>query len=390
LYEFFRTPQGVCGEAVTLAQVVVEGLGKVYPGGIEGVSDVDLTIQDGELFVIVGPSGSGKSTLLRIIAGLESSDTGTVSIGGQRVDALPPRDRNVAMVFQSPALYPYLSVYDNLAFSVRARRHPRREIKQRVHEVSTRLGLAGVLGRRPAALSGGERQRVALGRAIVRQPQVFLLDEPLSSLDAPLRASMRAELIDLHRKLGATMIHVTHDQAEALAMGDRIAVMNRGRIVQVGLPLEVYDQPANRFVAQFVGSPPMNLLPCRVEATADGMRIHIDGADAESAWECRTPAVMPGRYDLGIRPEHVAICESAAHPSGGFTLRAEVRRLETLGHETIATLVFAGHSLCARIPAHSPRNLGDGVTLCFKPARIGWFDAESGALKAAPSRDWGS
>ena len=370
-----------------MAQVVLKGVGKLYPGGILGVSQVDLTIEDGELFVIVGPSGSGKSTLLRLIAGLESIDTGSVWTGGRRVDALPPRERDVAMVFQSPALYPFLSVYDNLAFGLRARRHPRREIKERVKEVSARLGLAGVLGRRPAALSGGERQRVALGRAIVRQPRVFLLDEPLSSLDAPLRASLRAELIDLHRKLGATMIHVTHDQAEALAMGDRIAVMNRGRIVQVGAPLDVYDTPSTRFVAQFVGSPPMNLLPCRVESAADGTRIHLSGSDDATAWTSPTPAVAPGRYDLGIRPEHIAVSDSADHCGAALGLRAEVRRLEPLGHETIATAGFGPHSLSVRLSAHSALKIGDVVTLLLYPQKIVWFDAESG-LRAAATQTW--
>ena len=246
-----------------LAQVELRGVSKRYPGGVEAVAAVDLTIADGALFVIVGPSGSGKSTLLRLIAGLETPDAGSVWIDGRRADGLAPRDRDVAMVFQHPVLYPHLSVFENLAFSLRARKVGRAELERRVTAVAEDLGLLDVLGRPATALSGGQRQRVALGRAIVRQPRMFLFDEPLSGLDPPLRASARADLMGLHRRFPTTTLHVTHDQDEAMAMGDRVAVMERGRIVQEGTPREIYDHPRHRFVAEFMGSPPMNFLTCQ-------------------------------------------------------------------------------------------------------------------------------
>lgn len=235
-----------------MAEVALENLSKTFPGEVTAVADLDLCVADGEFLVLVGPSGCGKTTTLRLIAGLEDATGGTIRIGGRPVDRLPPRDRDVAMVFQSYALYPHLTVFDNMAFALRRRRTPRKEIADRVAWAADLLGLEGLLGRRPSALSGGQRQRVALGRAIVRRPAVFLLDEPLANLDARLRADTRAELKRLHRKLAATMIYVTHDQEEAMTLGDRIAVMQGGRIQQCGSPLTVYDRPANRFVADFV------------------------------------------------------------------------------------------------------------------------------------------
>nr|WP_254053844.1 ABC transporter ATP-binding protein [Singulisphaera sp. GP187] len=336
--------------------------------------------------MLVGPSGSGKSTLLRLIAGLETPTAGGLWIGERRADRLAPADRDLAMVFQSPALYPHLSVFGNLAFGLRARRFPKPEIVKRVTEVAARLGLDDLLNRWPATLSGGQRQRVALGRAIVREPRVFLLDEPFSSLDAPLRASMRAELIDLHRKLGTTMIHVTHDQAEAMAMGGRIAVMDQGRVVQAGTPLEVYHHPTSRFVARFIGSPPMNILPCELEWSSDSIRIRVEGTPLESAWTIRLGsgwtepllARKPARVDLGVRPEQITLTDGESTASEPLKASAEVLRLEPLGHETLATLNLGPHPLSLRIFPGTPIRVGDRVPIRIDPNRTAWFDADTG------------
>ncbi|HTZ20152.1 MAG TPA: ATP-binding cassette domain-containing protein, partial [Opitutaceae bacterium] len=246
-----------------MAKVVLDHLVKIFPEkggpGVRAVNDVSLTVEDREFMVLVGPSGCGKSTTLRMIAGLEEIDQGTVTIDGRAVNDVPPKDRDIAMVFQNYALYPHLSVYDNLAFSLKLRKFPKTEIAVRVRAASALLGLDPYLSRKPKALSGGQRQRVAVGRAIVRQPKVFLFDEPLSNLDAKMRVAMRAEISKLHARLGATMIYVTHDQVEAMTMGDRICVMKDGNVMQVAEPLTLYDHPENLFVAGFIGSPPMNL-----------------------------------------------------------------------------------------------------------------------------------
>jgi multiple sugar transport system ATP-binding protein len=367
---------GECG----LATVELRGIEKVYPGGIEAVRPLDLTIGDGDLFVIVGPSGSGKSTILRLIAGLETPGAGSLWIDGRRADGLSPRDRDLAMVFQVPVLYPYLSVFENLAFGLRARRSAWREVEQGVSEVATLLGLGGLLDRRPATLSGGQRQRVALGRALIRKPRVFLLDEPFSSLDAPLRTALRAELIDVQRRLGTTMIHVTHDQGEALALATRIAVLNDGRIVQTGAPRDVYDRPASRFVGEFLGSPPMNILPCMVDVSESTLQLRIVGVPDEDAWTIGEGAAWAGplrhrgagRVDLGVRPEHVRMGDAL------IVVRALVRRLEPLGHETVAILAVGPHALSLRLPAHTMIGVGTPIAVGLDPDRIVWFDPETG------------
>lgn len=369
-----------------MASVALQGISKVYPGGIAAVSGIDLAVGDGELFVLVGPSGSGKTTLLRLIAGLDEPSSGSVWFGERRVDALAPADRDVAMVFQNPALYPHLTVFGNLAFGLRARRVPRREVKARVAEVAERLGLTELLKRKPATLSGGQRQRVALGRAIVRKPAVFLLDEPLSSLDAPLRAALRGELIDLHRKLGLTTIHVTHDQAEALALGDRIAVMNRGRLEQVGAPRDLYDDPTNRFAAEFIGSPPMSLLPCRLESSGDSLRLQVSGQSVawsiplDADWARPLRQRGSGSIDLGLRPEQLAVAGNGEASQAGASVQAEacVSRLEPLGHETLASLEIGAHTLTLRLPPRSPIRLGERVSLRIDLSRAAWFDSQSG------------
>jgi multiple sugar transport system ATP-binding protein len=373
-----------------LGRVELRGVSKDYAERPGAVAGVDLAVESGELFVVLGPSGSGKSTLLRLVAGLESLTAGEVWVGGRRVDGLAPRARDVAMVFQNPALFPYLSVFENLAFGLRARGVERDEAARRVAETAAQLRLEGLLARRPETLSGGERQRVALGRLIVRRPAVALLDEPFSSLDAPLRVALRSELARLHAALGATMIHVTHDQAEALAVGHRIAVMDRGRVVQAGTPCAVYERPASRFVAEFLGSPPMNVLPCVVERTGDTFRVSVVGASDEAAWSGAGPlpwAEAPPRIDLGLRPEQLVL--GAGAPSDRrCAWPVEVRRLEPQGHETIAELALGPHRLRARSPARSELRVGGRVLASFDPAEALAFDAGTGlALGRVPPPD---
>ncbi len=261
-----------------MASILLDHLSKTYPNGVRAVKDVCLEVADGEFMILLGPSGCGKSTTLRMIAGLESVTTGTLSIGGRRMNDTDPADRDIAIVFQNYALYPHMTVADNLSFGLRLRGVPVQQIAARTARIADMLGIAELLGRRPAQLSGGQRQRVALGRALVREPQAYLLDEPLSNLDAKLRSSMRTELIKLHQKLGTTIVHVTHDQVEAMTMGQRICIMKDGEIVQVGAPMEVYRNPANTFVAGFLASPPMNLLPGRF-SQATSAKLILDRAE---------------------------------------------------------------------------------------------------------------
>src|SRR6476620_947736 len=261
-----------------MVDIKLEHISKSYPPDVKAVDDVNLHIRDGEFMILLGPSGCGKSTTLRMIAGLESITGGDLYLGGKRANDIDPRDRDLAFVFQNYALYPHMTVQANLSFGLRLRQTPAADIERRVREAAEMLGIGALLDRKPGALSGGQRQRVALGRALVRQPAAFLLDEPLSNLDARLRADMRLELVKLHRQLGATIVHVTHDQVEAMTMGERICIMKDGRIVQVGEPLEVYRKPANTFVAGFLASPPMNLIDGRlVEDSADALRLEAPG-----------------------------------------------------------------------------------------------------------------
>jgi multiple sugar transport system ATP-binding protein len=348
-----------------MATVSLRGLGKRYDSAhAPAVSDVTLDVADGEFFVLLGPSGCGKSTTLRMIAGLESITDGELAIGGRRMNEVPARDRDIAMVFQSYALYPHMSVFDNMAFGLRRRGLPKAEIDRRVQEAAGILGLGPYLQRRPHALSGGQRQRVAVGRAIVRDPEVFLFDEPLSNLDAALRASTRQELSRLHRRLGATMIHVTHDQVEAMTMAGRICIMDGGRVAQLGAPLDVYRRPATVFVAGFLGSPPMNLLPA---IAAEGA-IRIGGA--------RLPAPFPlreGAVTLGIRPEDLELAEDGP-------IRGEVVALEALGAETILALRLPGmeRELLVRAGRHAAAALGDRLALRAPLAALHLFDAGTG------------
>jgi multiple sugar transport system ATP-binding protein len=347
-----------------MATVSLKNLCKRYPGGEAlAVDSVNLEVDHGEFMVLLGPSGCGKSTTLRMVAGLESISSGELQIDAKRVNEVPAKDRDIAMVFQSYALYPHMSVLDNLAFGLRRRDFSGAEIERRVKEVSETLGLAELLKRKPHALSGGQRQRVALGRAIVRDPKVFLFDEPLSNLDAALRVGMRGELIKLHHRLGATMIYVTHDQVEAMTMGDRICIMNGGKVAQIGAPLEVYARPADMFVASFLGSPPTNLIPGHFNASV----LHV----GESA----LAVPRRGKDDVifGIRPEDIRI--DGASPD----LHGEVLAVEPLGAETLLRVRLAGvaNDVMVRGPRTVRAVVGERVPLAFDLAAAHLFDPTS-------------
>jgi multiple sugar transport system ATP-binding protein len=333
-----------------MARLELERVTKRYGGGAVALREVSLAVEDGELLAVVGPSGCGKSTLLSIVAGLEAPSAGEVRIEGRDVTALSPRERDVAMVFQSYALYPHMSVRRNLAFPLEVARAGRREIAARVAEVSALLGLDTLLERRPGELSGGQRQRVALGRALVRRPKLFLLDEPLSNLDAALRISVRAELKKLHQRLGATFVYVTHDQAEAMTLADRIAVLRDGALEQVGTPREIYGAPATAFVAGFVGTPPVNLV-------------------APDALGLPSAAAR-----VALRPEDLAVARA---PAAG-ALEARVWLVEPMGSETWVTVERGEVRLVARCPADFDAPPGAPVWLSFDAGRLHWFDGESG------------
>jgi multiple sugar transport system ATP-binding protein len=372
-------------EETTLSEIGFRGVSKTYAGATPALSAIDLTIATRELLVVLGPSGSGKTTLLRLIAGLESPDAGGVWIDGRDVARVPPHRRDVAMVFQNPALYPHLTVFDNIAFGLRARGVPRNQVRVQVNTVAGLLGLDALLRRRPAALSGGERQRVAIGRAIARQPRVLLCDEPFSNLDPPLRAALREEVAELHRRFGSTLVLVTHDQSEALLLGDRIAILDRGRLLQCGTPREVYEHPVHRFVATFVGSPPMNLLPCELVREGDQARIHLIGADRSLSWAMPAgsgPHDWPesGQVELGIRPEAIAVHPPGPPPASASSpiFDAQVRRLEFNGPEVLATLSIGPHRLVARLPASLPIRDRQHFRMTLELGRAAWFETGSG------------
>ena len=374
-----------------MARVALRNVTKQFHGGTCALDDLSLEVPDGEFLILVGPSGCGKTTALRLIAGLEKATSGTITIGDLTVNGVSPRDRDIAMVFQNYALYPHMTVYRNLGFGLRERRTPKREVDRRVREISAVLGLDELLKRRPAQLSGGQRQRVAMGRALVREPKVFLLDEPLSNLDAKLRVQMRAELKRLHAKLGITTIYVTHDQIEAMTLADRIVVMSAGKALQIGTPQEVFQRPANLFVAGFIGSPAMNLL--RGRASAQG------SAEAEiTAGELRftRDGVPDGEIIIGIRPESLA---PAPADAAGPALDLDVDLVEPLGEQALVHGTVAGTAarsgaeeeqailtddattrapVTAVFPAACLPGPGDRVRIRVAPERIYLFSAATG------------
>ncbi len=372
-----------------MAVVTLDRICKRYgnASGPVAVDNVDVTIADGEFMVLLGPSGCGKSTTLRMIAGLETISSGTLSIDGRVVNDVPAKDRDIAMVFQSYALYPHMSVAQNLSFGLRRRRIEAAEIERRVTATAEMLGLTPYLARKPHALSGGQRQRVALGRAMVRDPMVFLFDEPLSNLDAALRVNTRNELIRQHHRLGSTMIYVTHDQVEAMTMGTRICVMNGGRVAQVGAPLDVYWNPADTFVARFLGSPPMNLVTTRLTSGSGTARIETASVRAPLArWSPATLASLAGReVVLGVRAEDLHL-DAAAAGAGAGRVVGEVFAVEPLGAETLVAIEAEGGFECtARLPRDTRARVGERVELFF-PARAAYlFDAGS-TLAIPPDR----
>ena len=349
---------------LAMAKVTLRNIQKVYCGKAGrqtvAVKDFDLEVQDREFVVLVGPSGCGKTTTLRMIAGLEEISGGEIEIDGKRMNDIPPKDRDLAMVFQNYALYPHMSVEQNLAFGLQLRRHPKEEITRRVREAATILGIETLLGRRPADLSGGQRQRVALGRAIVRQPKVFLFDEPLSNLDAKMRVQMRTELTKLHQRLRATMIYVTHDQIEAMTMGDRIVVMREGVIQQIDSPLVLYRDPSNLFVAGFLGSPPMNFISGKLKESSGGLVFkEAEGGVIECKLEDRPAArqYVGKEVILGLRPEDILLHEGADRPPG-LWFQALIDVIEPMGPDTNYYLQTGAHVIVCRNTASADSNDG--------------------------------
>jgi len=358
-----------------MAQVTLSNVRKLYDD-TEAVRDFSLEIADGQFVVLVGPSGCGKSTTLRMVAGLEDITEGTISIGGRVVNEVHPKDRDIAMVFQNYALYPHMSVYQNMAFALKLRKTPKAEIDRRVQEAAKMLGIEGLLKRKPRQLSGGQRQRVAVGRAIVRDPKAFLFDEPLSNLDAKLRVTTRAELKALHQRLKTTTIYVTHDQEEAMTLGDRIVVMAAGIIQQQGTPFEVYRSPANRFVASFIGTPPMNFVDGAV--VRDDRGLHFASSDGavdlavHPSHAADVGAAVGVPTTLGLRPQAMAL--ATAHRPGR-TIRATARVIELLGDQMDVTCDAGGHTVVARVRAEPGLHPGDGVFLEVEPERVHYFRA---------------
>lgn len=353
-----------------MAGLKLQAVTKSYDGKTPVIKQIDLDVADGEFIVMVGPSGCGKSTLLRMVAGLERTTTGDIYIDAQRVTELEPKDRGIAMVFQNYALYPHMSVYDNMAYGLKIRGFGKQQIRQRVEEAARILELTPLLQRKPRELSGGQRQRVAMGRAIVREPAVFLFDEPLSNLDAKLRVQMRLELQQLHRRLKTTSLYVTHDQVEAMTLAQRVIVMNKGVAEQIGTPSEVYQRPASLFVASFIGSPAMNLFPGTLSADgkqlqlADGMMLELP--EPQPQWGGRA-------LTLGIRPEHIQL---SSHENGGIPL--ELKTLELLGADNLAHGEWGGVGVIVRLSHEMLPPAGSTLYLQLPASALHFFDTDSG------------
>lgn len=364
-----------------MAGVVLKNVYKTYAGGVTAVSDFNIDIQDKEFIILVGPSGCGKTTTLRMIAGLEEITSGELYIGDKLCNDVAPKDRDIAMVFQNYALYPHMSVFDNMAFGLKLRKTPKEEIKRRVHEAARILSIEHLLDRKPKALSGGQRQRVALGRAIVREPKVFLMDEPLSNLDAKLRVQMRTEISKLHLKLNTTFIYVTHDQTEALTMGTRIVVMKDGLVQQIDSPQKLYDEPCNIFVAGFIGSPQMNFANAIVEKGADGIALRFGESrlvlPAAKAKVLEETGYINKEVIFGIRPEDIHDEETASTVATPALINADVELTERLGSETNLYLIINGVNFTARVSPKSQTQAGDKVQVLFDLSRLHIFDKET-------------
>jgi multiple sugar transport system ATP-binding protein len=360
-----------------MAALVLKNLSKLYKNGAVGVRSLNIEVSERELMVLVGPSGSGKSTTLRLIAGLEAPTEGEVFIGGRRANDVPPRDRDIAMVFQDYALYPHLNVEQNLGFGLKMRGFPKQEVHSRVTEAADMLGISDLLGRRPKELSGGQRQRVALGRALVRNPKIFLFDEPLSNLDASLRVQLRQEIKQIHGRLAATMVYVTHDQTEAMTIGERIAVMNAGALEQVGCPAELYRNPESRFVAGFFGNPPMNFVECASEAKLGSLELTCGGFKLVLRPQPAEPLnSVPRRLSLGFRPEDVRLGEiSEACSLAGA---ARVSAVEAMGADTLIYLDVANLRLLARVLGYADIEPGSQVRYGVPNEKLHLFDVETG------------
>ncbi len=364
-----------------MAGVVLSDVCKVYDGGVYAVNKINLTIRDREFMVLVGPSGCGKSTTLRMIAGLEEISSGIISIGTRAVNNVPPKDRDIAMVFQNYALYPHKTVYENMAFGLRLRKFPKADIDKRVRNAAEILGIQDYLNRKPKALSGGQRQRVAVGRAIVRKPEVFLFDEPLSNLDAKMRVQMRTEISKLHTRLETTMIYVTHDQTEAMTMGDRICVMKDGLIQQVDTPLNIYDRPANTFVAGFIGTPPMNIFKGTVQRSNNDLIFKNDNMSIllPDVWKSAAEKYVEKDILFGIRPEDIG-SERAEDGKNAPVIQARVEVIEPMGAETYLYLDAStekGASCIARVNAHKQVKVGETLSLPLLFSTAHLFDPES-------------
>jgi multiple sugar transport system ATP-binding protein len=364
-----------------MAEVGLRNVVKRYDD-IEAVRSISLDIPNQEFVVLVGPSGCGKSTTLRMIAGLEEITAGEISIGGEVVNDLPPKDRDIAMVFQNYALYPHMTVFENMSFGLKLRKVPRAEIKQRVEAAARILDITELLARKPRALSGGQRQRVAMGRAIVRNPKVFLFDEPLSNLDAKLRVQMRTEIKRVHQKVKTTTVYVTHDQVEAMTLADRVVVMNKGKIEQIGAPNFLYHSPATRFVAGFIGSPAMNFLPCKLEAAGEGVNVRLSDTIAFTVPADRVQRYRPhvGKdLTFGIRPEHV----TEAKTNGSKTLAifdAAIEVVEPMGNETMVFFSVSGTEVCGRIDPNAGARVGASMKMAAHLDHMHLIDNSTGAV----------
>jgi multiple sugar transport system ATP-binding protein len=367
-----------------MASVTLSDVSKIYPGNVKAVDGVNLEIHDKEFLVLVGPSGCGKSTTLRMVAGLEEISEGTIKIGDRVVNDVPPKDRDIAMVFQNYALYPHMTVYKNMAFGLKLRRFPKAEIDRRVRDAAKILGIENLLDRKPKALSGGQRQRVAVGRAIVRKPQVFLFDEPLSNLDAKLRVQMRVEISKLHARLASTMIYVTHDQIEAMTMGDRIVVMKDGLVQQVADPITLYDQPVNKFVAGFIGTPPMNFMDGALEEYGGKLffnegNFRVAIPDAKAA-KLRAANVASGAISMGIRPEdlHDVLDVGEKGDAPGmekFSSRVEI--IEPMGSEVYLYLTTGKSPFVARVGPHVRADIEEDKPLLINMNKVHFFDPKT-------------